>query len=267
MLKTIRAASAAGILGAGLVGLCGLTAVLPAHAQSQTASTMSISDAHRALRDSLSQAAGFSSAMRIKITESGFETSFNDATVRRYRYKDTPEPKLEICAFFSNCFGEVRVFTKDTGAGVSPGCCNWSWATERKDAAERFLTAFRRLAAGVAEDPADAERFVQEAKKFREANPKPQLPEDARRFRVRAESAVSEKRFDDAADRYEEALKLAPWWPEGRFNRALVLGELERYTEAIREMKKYLALVPDAPNARAAQDKIYEWEDKAGSKR
>jgi hypothetical protein len=29
-------------------------------------------------------------------------------------------------------------------------------------------------------------------------------------------------------------------------------------------MKRYLALVPDAPDARAAQDKIYDWERKAG---
>jgi hypothetical protein len=28
----------------------------------------------------------------------------------------------------------------------------------------------------------------------------------------------------------------------------------------MREMKYYLQLVPDAPNARAAQDKIYDWE-------
>jgi hypothetical protein len=53
-----------------------------------------------------------------------------------------------------------------------------------------------------------------------------------------------------------------PWWPEGHFNRALVLAEVERYTEATREMRKYLLLFPDAPNARTAQDQIYAWEDK-----
>jgi tetratricopeptide (TPR) repeat protein len=227
---------------------------------------MSIGEAYRALRDSLSQIAGLQPAMRFKVTGSGIETSLN-GVVRRYRYADTPDPKLEVCGFFSNCFGEVRIFTKGSGAGASASCCHWSWATERKDAAERFHAAFKRLAAGVAEDPAETARFAEEAKKFRETSLKPQLPEEARRFRVRAESAVSEKRFDDAADRYEEALKVAPWWPEGRFNRALVLAETERYTEAVREMNKYLALVPDAPNARAARDKIYEWEDKAGSVR
>jgi len=34
----------------------------------------------------------------------------------------------------------------------------------------------------------------------------------------------------------------------------------ELYTFAITYMKKYLMLVPDAKDARGAQDKIYEWE-------
>jgi regulator of sirC expression with transglutaminase-like and TPR domain len=79
---------------------------------------------------------------------------------------------------------------------------------------------------------------------------------------VQAESAVREKRLADAVRLYQSALKIVPWWPEGHFNRSLVLAELNRYGEAISEMKRYLALVPDAPNARAAQDKIYEWEGK-----
>jgi hypothetical protein len=32
-------------------------------------------------------------------------------------------------------------------------------------------------------------------------------------------------------------------------------------------MRRYLLLVPDAPNARAAQDKIYEWEAKVPARR
>ncbi len=86
------------------------------------------------------------------------------------------------------------------------------------------------------------------------------LPEEANRYKVQAEGAVRDKEFYDAADFYAEALKIVPWWPAGRFNRALVLGETGEYGEAIREMKHYLQLVPDAPNARAAQDKIYDWE-------
>lgn len=89
---------------------------------------------------------------------------------------------------------------------------------------------------------------------------KPVVPEDARKFKVQAESAIQDKQFKDAADLYGEALNVAPWWPEGRFNRSLVLGETGEYGDAMREMKLYLQLAPDAPNARAAQDKIYDWE-------
>lgn len=86
------------------------------------------------------------------------------------------------------------------------------------------------------------------------------LPEEANRYKVQAEGAVRDKSFNDAADYYAEALKIVPWWPIGHFNRALVLGETGDYELAKREMNYYLQLAPDAPNARAAQDKIYDWE-------
>lgn len=89
------------------------------------------------------------------------------------------------------------------------------------------------------------------------------LPEEANKYKVQAESAVRDKAFDDAADYYAEALKIVPWWPAGHFNSALVLGEIGDFASAQREMKYYLQLVPDAPNGRAAQNKIYEWERKA----
>jgi tetratricopeptide (TPR) repeat protein len=85
------------------------------------------------------------------------------------------------------------------------------------------------------------------------------IPEAANKYKVQAESAVRDKEFDDAADLYAEALKIVPWWPVGHFNRALVLGEVGDYEMAKREMNYYLQLVPGAPNARAAQDKIYDW--------
>lgn len=102
--------------------------------------------------------------------------------------------------------------------------------------------------------------FQAVVRNYQKASVKPQLPEDAHKFKVQAEFAVGKKDFEGAAARYKEALDAAPWWPEGHFNRALILGELFRYHDAIREMKRYMTLVPDAPNARAAQDKIYQWE-------
>ncbi|WP_461571900.1 hypothetical protein [Sulfuricaulis sp.] len=46
-------------------------------------------------------------------------------------------------------------------------------------------------------------------------------------------------------------------------NAALVLGQMGDYECAIREMKRYFVLVPVAPNARAALQRVYEWEHKA----
>jgi tetratricopeptide (TPR) repeat protein len=102
--------------------------------------------------------------------------------------------------------------------------------------------------------------FEAVARSYRAEAVKPELPESARRWRVQAESAVRAQRFDEAADLFDAALLEAPWWPEGHFNRALVLGEAGDPAGAITEMRRYLALVPEAPDARAAQDKIYEWE-------
>jgi tetratricopeptide (TPR) repeat protein len=105
--------------------------------------------------------------------------------------------------------------------------------------------------------------FQEVAASYRAANPQPRLPEDAHKFKVQAEFAVQEKQFDKAVELYGKALEIAPWWPEGHFNRALILGETEKYRDAMREMKRYLILMPDAPDARAAQDKIYQWESAA----
>ncbi len=111
-----------------------------------------------------------------------------------------------------------------------------------------------------AAEAADETAFTEAARSYRAAAVKPALSEEARKLQVQAEFSVNKKEFGDAAARYKKALEVAPWWPEGHFNRALILGELSRYNDAIKEMKRYLLLVPDATNARAAQDKIYQWE-------
>ncbi|MFA7399510.1 MAG: tetratricopeptide repeat protein [Sideroxydans sp.] len=105
-----------------------------------------------------------------------------------------------------------------------------------------------------------AKDFEAVAAHYRSLSIKPILPEEARKYMVQAEAAVKRQSFSEAADRYRDALKIAPWWPEGYFNRALLLGETGRYKGAIANMKKYLRLIPAASDAQAAQDKIYEWE-------
>lgn len=112
-----------------------------------------------------------------------------------------------------------------------------------------------------AQQTSQQKSFAEVAKHYVELAVKPDLPEAARKFQVQAEAAFHRKDFEMADTRYRDALEIAPWWPEGHFNRALILGETGKYKSAIEEMNKYLLLVPDAPDARAANDKIYEWED------
>lgn len=109
----------------------------------------------------------------------------------------------------------------------------------------------------------EVDNFAQVVSRYQSGNPKPVLSEEVRRLVVQAEFAVEKKQYGQAIDRYEEALNIAPWWAEGHFNRALLLGEAEQFDEAVSEMKKYLALEPYAKDARAAKDKLYRWEGEA----
>jgi tetratricopeptide (TPR) repeat protein len=94
---------------------------------------------------------------------------------------------------------------------------------------------------------------------------KPALPEEARRYQVQAETLVKNKNYKSALTAYRKLLTITPWWPKAYFNCAVLEAELQHYFEAIEEMKDYLALSPDAPDARASKDKIYEWEVQIGS--
>lgn len=107
----------------------------------------------------------------------------------------------------------------------------------------------------------EQQRFAAVVAQYHQTSPRPEAPESVRRFQVRAVNAVRDKRYADAINAYEDGLQVAPWWPQGHFNMALLLGQVHYYDEAVEQMQDYLALVPDAPNARAAQDQIYRWQD------
>jgi formylglycine-generating enzyme required for sulfatase activity len=102
--------------------------------------------------------------------------------------------------------------------------------------------------------------FQEVAAKYLAANPKPSLPEEARKYKVQAEFMAEEKQPDKAIALYGKALDIAPWWPEGHYQLALLLGKTGKYRAAMREMERYLQLEPQGTEARAAQDKLYQWE-------
>ncbi len=107
----------------------------------------------------------------------------------------------------------------------------------------------------------DSIQFSSLAAKYRELTVKPAITEEQRKYIVQANSFAKEKLYSQAIEAYKNALAIDQVaYPVAYYNLALLLAETKDFKLAVRNMKKYLLLLPDAPDARAAQDKIYEWE-------
>jgi tetratricopeptide (TPR) repeat protein len=107
-------------------------------------------------------------------------------------------------------------------------------------------------------------RFDSLAIQYRALKVKPVVSEDERRYIVQANAMTQAKNYNRAIELYEKAIVLNPTNPMVYNNEALLLAIVGQYHSAINRMKKYLLLVPEADDARAAQDKIYEWEAEIG---
>lgn len=144
---------------------------------------------------------------------------------------------------------------------TSPIVMMWHGYDVGNAAADQFANAWFVLARPrELDDPSRNAAFVAAVARYRSA---PEShSERLRRVQVQVENALKEQRTAEAAMLYRDALDESAGWPEGHFNLALLYGDLEFYADAINAMRRYLYLVPDAPDARAAQDKIYEWERK-----
>ncbi|MEZ4601140.1 MAG: tetratricopeptide repeat protein [Syntrophotaleaceae bacterium] len=74
------------------------------------------------------------------------------------------------------------------------------------------------------------------------------------------EMAVSESDFEVAAGEFEEAIRLAPDWPEAHYNLGLVREKLNDLDGAIYSFRRYLALAPQAGDAAAVRSQINKVE-------
>lgn len=139
------------------------------------------------------------------------------------------------------------------------------WKSEAD--ARHFLDGVRTMkyyasSRPLADDTAPFAEFRKMASTWRALPVKPPLPEQAQQFRVLAEDALRNKDLDKTADYYDQGLAIAPLWPQAHFNLALLYGELETYSLAVLHMKRYLELVPDAPDARSAREQMIIWQSK-----
>ncbi len=188
--------------------------------------------------------------------DSGFSYKAYSAT-RTFTYRDLKYVGVKKCASKFFCLSP-----QITADHTDP---KLTWSTTEQ--AQRFADALNRLIYESSPEKAlTAEKeladFPAVADAWHKAGSVLELPESVRRLNTLAESYLKEKDFDQAIKKYEEGVKLYPTWPAGHFNAALLMGELGLYSDAIRHMKEYLLLVPNAPDAKPAQDKISFWEDK-----
>ena len=107
----------------------------------------------------------------------------------------------------------------------------------------------------------DLENFKSVAINYQTQSEKPVMTDEQRKLFVQGNAMNEQLNYGDAIVYYDKALALNPVsYPAGYYNLAVIAGLAQRYELAILNMKKYLLLLPDAPDAVTAQDKIYEWE-------
>ena len=111
---------------------------------------------------------------------------------------------------------------------------------------------------------AERQAFDQQLAAWRAAGSKVDPPEDAQRHFAIAQAAFQDKNFQHQADELAAALEIYPTWPAEQYDLAVILGELDRYSDAIQHMKMYLELAPDAPDVQRAKQQIWIWQDKLG---
>jgi tetratricopeptide (TPR) repeat protein len=104
-------------------------------------------------------------------------------------------------------------------------------------------------------------------------SPAPAVPEEAKRHLAFALAAMSDwkssgdaGKLSEAVDELNQVARLAPWRPEVYFNLGAVLEGQNQYAAAARDYKLYLLAAPDAPDASAVQQKIYQLEYKTGAR-
>jgi hypothetical protein len=104
-------------------------------------------------------------------------------------------------------------------------------------------------------------QFKPIAKEYNNMAVKPAITEEQRKFIVQANSLNENKKYGLALEAYTKATEINQTaYPAAYYNMALISALNKEFHFAIFNMKKYLMLVPEAEDARAAKDKIYEWE-------
>jgi tetratricopeptide (TPR) repeat protein len=158
--------------------------------------------------------------------------------------------------------GKKFGITSDPKSTIVLGPLNEQNARETLPAIHSFADALNSLHALA--DSRSTGDFHRKAAAWRALPTKPPVAEGARLYRLAAEDAIKNQRPLEALNAYELGVELDPTWAPGWFNAAIVASQLGDYAEAAEHMQNYLELMPDAPDAQSARDRVDLWRFKAG---
>jgi ankyrin repeat protein len=90
-----------------------------------------------------------------------------------------------------------------------------------------------------------------------------EVSDEAQRHSDRGVAAIDIKDFEAAIKEFEEAVKLAPDWPDAFYNLGAAQEGAEKYRDAVRSYTEYLRLAPNADDAEDIKSLINTLEFKA----
>ena len=134
---------------------------------------------------------------------------------------------------------------------------------------EQFKTAVDNYQAGITNGNtmANTKVMLKVIELYKQLEPPPAVPEEARERFVMGATVLKESKdattAGKAVELFGNAIWLAPWWAEARYNRAFALEMSGYFDDAIYDLEIYLAFKLTEEDRRQAQDKIYTLKAKA----
>jgi hypothetical protein len=196
----------------------------------------------------------------------GFEfdaTPLGHRTSQHFKVDLTALPKISSKLEHPQHFGGTYRLKDETGEDLPEPLNKLGWDGQDQQTADLVANALNHLRDMAGERGTALRNFSPAAAAWRTLSPKPPISEAVRAQRLLAETAINERKLPQALVHYERGVEIDPLWPEGRFNAGYVAAELEYYGEAVEQMRAYLELAPNAPDAQDARDNIAIWQDKA----
>ena len=196
-----------------------------------------------------------------KLTPTGFSVTSSDGKVFDFAFNDFEEYPHQ------DKVGGARLAFRAKGSNFTLIWDDVENEQRTVDALSRVLydTLHGHMLPWSASPAEESANFQQKADAWRAFATKPEVSEEVYKDRLLAEDALKSRDLSGAATHYEAGVASDPTWAQGWYNVALVYAELNDYLDAADCMKRYIILLPNAPDARAAKDNIILWEAKASS--